>query len=376
MSLELFFPVSPQVCEYAVKNWIEVRILRQLPLQGGVSGANVYSIDAELLFPTLEEGQCKPLEFVIKFSSEQDFEREKENYRQLPERLKKWFVDFATQRKLIEGNFFLIMPHLSDYKTLAYILYHEAETLATDAAKKTWEALEDIHFRKDEDRDPCKKKKPSLGKLAIMYLADVYLSIQKTDRLVSYFPGIRLESLQVNGEKLHQPSFYLEQLWKISDKIAPCFSMWTHGDCHSRNIMIRLSDTDLKFIDVDQLHYDGDYIYDFGALLADIEVYNRILQCRRPDFSLTKKSSRSYSYAVPEMPKETQLATDFLREKLMNFVTKELKDNQLWERRLDLARARYLLNMSSKTIDYERAFIVYCEGLRALASATNTLQGT
>lgn len=341
-----------------------------MSLQGGVSGANVYVVDAKILFPALEnEVKPKPLKFVIKFSSGQDFDLEKEKYGQLPSRLKKWFVDFATHRVPVDGKFFMIMPHLREHKTLAFIVYHSSEELRIrEATQKAWEALEDVHFGrdKDEERNPCEKKPPSIGKLSSMYLADIHSSLQKTNKLAKFFPSIESMSLEVNGQKLNQPSFYLDKLWKASGKVTPCFSMWTHGDCHSRNIMIREKDMDVKFIDIDQLQYDGDYIYDYGVLLADIEIYNRVLQCRRPNFALKKESKNAYSYLLPELS-SVNVAIEYLLDKLERR-TKVINDEQ-WKTRLDLAKARYLLSMCSKTIDREKAFIVYCEGLKALASS-------
>lgn len=55
---------------------------------------------------------------------------------------------------------------------------------------------------------------------------------------------------------------------------------WMHGDFHSRNIMLKKSleeSYDIKLIDLKQMNFLGDYLYDLGWLLSDIYGYSDIL---------------------------------------------------------------------------------------------------
>jgi hypothetical protein len=153
---------------------------------------------------------------------------------------------------------------------------------------------------------------------------------------------------------------------KKAPEISPCFSTLTHGDFHSRNILILPSNLDLKLIDIGNFQSDGDYIYDIGTLVADLETFNPILQGRLPHFGLTEISENTFSYTFPRSPNVSTAI-----ESLMGNVRKladELGDEK-WQTRLSLAKARYLLDMVSRTDNYDKAFVVYCEGLKALSSS-------
>jgi len=359
-------------CEDAVRRWIEVKIRKQVPLQGGVSGASVYFVDTEVEFPGLQNmHKATHLRFVIKYSSGQSFEEEKGKFDDLPDELAKWFVNFATPGIPVNGDFFMIMPYLRKHKTLAHIVRRGNSAQIEGHMQKVCEVLKDIHFFKDEYRDPVDKQEPDLGKLLGLYLGEIQNSLEKNYRVVEDFPEIESKSFKVNKVKLYHPFRYLEKLLEFPRRISPCFSMWTHGDCHSRNVMIRHRDSDLRFIDIDRLRYDGDYIYDLGTLIADIEVYDSILQSRRPSFEVRRVSKNTFSYVFPEAP-NGGLATKVLIDHIEKF-SEQIGDKD-WELRLSLSKARYLLSMVPKTIDIEKAFVVYCEGLKILSSLVDSLE--
>jgi hypothetical protein len=361
-SFSLLFPAES--CEDALRSWIEIRIRRQVPLQGGVSGASIYHVDAEVGFPGLQGNlQSRKLQCVIKYSSEESFETERKKFDDLPEELRKWFVDFATQRILVGGEFFMIMPYLRDYKTLAHIVYHSEKEQVKQSIAKVCQSLKEIHFYPDSGRTTSRSASTDIGKSFSLYLGSIQESWEKTERLVDYFPEIGSDSFLVNGEEYHPLRFYFERLSKKLNDISPPFNTLAHGDCHSRNLMLRPKDTDLKIIDIDKFNQKSDYIYDYGTLIADIETYNGILQARRPSFRL-KRTSNGLSYTLPENS-NSKMAAKLLRENVAG-LAKE-KEDIGWEHRLDLAKARYLLSMVSKTIDREQAFLVYCEGLKLLS---------
>jgi len=364
-SFSLLFP--NESCEDALRSWIEIRIRRQVPLQGGVSGATVYYVDAEIRFPGLQGTlQSKPLQCVIKYSSEESFEAERRKFDDLPESLRNWFVDFATQRILVGGDFFMIMPYLHDYKTLAYVVCHCEKEQIKQSISKVCQGLKEIHFYPDPQRIPSKSKSSDIGKSFSLYLGSIQESCEKIERLAEHFPEIGSDTFIVNKEEYHSRQFYFEKLSKKLNDISPPFYTLAHGDCHSRNLLLRLRDTDLKIIDIDKFMLQSDYIYDYGTLIADIETYNRVLQARRPSFRL-RRTSKAFSYTLPENA-SAKMAAELIRENVEK-LAREKRDAG-WEPRLELAKARYLLSMVSKTIDVEQAFLVYCEGLKSLSRLT------
>lgn len=360
-NLKFFLP--DESCDEAVREWIEIEIHKQIPLHGGVSGASVYFVEAEIGFPGLRtELKPKPLEFVIKFSSKEGFEKEKIIYDSIPQDLQKWFIDIATVRTIVDGNFFMIMPFLKKHKPLSHFIYHKNISQGKNYLKHVIDILEKIHFHQYSSGQPTKFN--GFGILLNDYLSDIQRSLSD-DTIIRISSEFKTNQFTVNNQTFQEPSKYFEQLLKIANEITPCFPTWVHGDCHSRNILLREKDMDLKFIDIDLLQNQGDYIYDYGTLVADLEIYNLVLQTRRPDFSFNKKSDDVFSYSLPNKPVITA-AIDFLESCLEKTAQKYGDKN--WKKRFLLSKARYLLKMSTKTIDPEKALIVYCEGVKALES--------
>jgi hypothetical protein len=134
-------------------------------------------------------------------------------------------------------------------------------------------------------------------------------------------------------------------------ELAPPFYTITHGDCHARNILLRKRDLDLKIIDIDNLEDQGDYIYDYGTLLADLETFNLILQSREPCFKLSIVEG-SVSYEIQNNC-NADIAISVISERLEE-IADETGDKN-WKKRLKLAKARYLFSMVSKLSDEEKA---------------------
>jgi tetratricopeptide (TPR) repeat protein len=75
-----------------------------------------------------------------------------------------------------------------------------------------------------------------------------------------------------------------------------------HGDLNLRNIMIGLEEDDsvnLKLIDIDKLTLDGDYAYDVGELIVDLDiqvgkVYSRYVEQKFEDFA-KEESDESFT---------------------------------------------------------------------------------
>jgi hypothetical protein len=358
----------------AIKEYIEIVVAKQLPLHGGVSGAGVYFIEAIVKFPGLEE-KFKPrkIRCVIKSSAKEDFEVEKTIYGDLTEKLRALFVDFASpgRRALIDGRCFMIMPLLEDYQTLAYIAYHGNEKEVESSIAITLNGLDTLHFFGEDTRKGALEPM-SLGRFLNTYLGSIHNGIERNlaakDKgafsLRSYLVDGKLfnSELVVNGEMIQPYAVCYEKLLCRLNEFAPPYSTTSHGDCHSRNIMINLQKPDLKFIDIDKVSKTGDYIYDYGTLVSDLEVYNAILQCRKPAFQLNQLSGNEFSYRF-KVPKNIGVAINLIKEHIQQ---KTGETDKKWKERILLSEARHLLDMASKTQDSEKAFVAYCEGLKCL----------
>lgn len=360
--LDLLFPY--QSCEDAIRYCIEITIKRQMPLQGGVSGASIYYVDAEVSFPGINKARKFPqLECVIKFSPEESFEHEKRNYDIIPKSLQEYFVSLEAPRVLIDGEFFMIMPYLHEYTTLAKIIFHGTESKAEMYLSKVCEIINELCFA-ELQLENVSSTVIDIGKTFSLYLAKIQLSFEKAENAYGCYPRMKGSSFTANGRSYSIPSYYFEKIAKYLTKLTPPFYTRMHGDCHPRNILFREKDDDLKIIDIDKLTDKGDYIYDFGTLIADIESFNTILQTRRPAFQFSIKD-QSISYTLPESKKAKKACEQVITN--VERIAKERNDT-FWRERLELAKARYLLSMVPKTVDKEKACIVYCEGLRALSN--------
>lgn len=365
--------LSEEYCEDAIRKWVRIDILKQIPLQGGISGAEVSIVEALIRFPELEHlFKPKRIKCVVKLSGKDDFEKEKAVYSRLPDALKDFFVDFSVpgRRALVDNRYFMIMPHLEDYKTLAYHVYHGNRDERESSIKITLDRLDRLHAV--DEASKANKERGNLGKLFSMYLGDIYTSVERIFSppgeqihiLHSFLTTNKLTTSEfvANEEKIYPYSFYYKKIVKISEDLCPPFLTMCHGDCHSRNIMIHLAKPDLKFIDIDKLSRTGDYVLDFGTLIADLEAYNPLLQSRKPEFELTELGDKKYHYKFSGST-EIKNAVKSL-EKHIDIVAGNTDEK--WEKRLLVSKARYLLEMASKTLDVEKSFVTYCEGLRTL----------
>lgn len=165
-----------------------------------------------------------------------------------------------------------------------------------------------------------------------------------------------------NGRTIHPYPVCYRKLLDRLDELLPPYSTMSHGDCHSRNIMINLQKPDLKLIDIDKLSKSGDYIYDYGTLVSDLGVYNAILQCRKPSFRLDELTGNEFSYRF-DVPKTARVAIDLIEKHVQE---RAGETDKKWKERILLSEARHLLEMASKTPDSEKAFVAYCEGLKCL----------
>jgi 5-methylthioribose kinase len=124
----------------------------------------------------------------------------------------------------------------------------------------------------------------------------------------------------------------------------------------------------VKFIDIDQFSFKGDYIYDFGELISDLEVVSYLQN--QICFSLP---SNQFEYQL-ELPEAVTAAIETIWKEVENELQ---QDDPHWKSRLYLAKARYLFsvvaNSSQFKNDFPLAFVTFCEGLRELQNAMDAI---
>lgn len=131
----------------------------------------------------------------------------------------------------------------------------------------------------------------------------------------------------------------------------------------------------LKFIDLDHLDSDGDYIKDFALLIEDVCVF-RFLFDEGYRFYLDKSSSRFASYSTEpklvenriEYPPFSSEAVKLFQQHLLRHLERYAQkiNDETWQERLWLALAAYLLFLVTKQTEKGYATVVYVEAVKLL----------
>ena len=173
------------------------------------------------------------------------------------------------------------MEDLTDMRTLRDIIIHlDRGLLSTAQTRGLRRATALICGNLFEIYDQTRRGASDFfgPQLSRLYLSSVERSLiqmcrpDKFPHLKSWFRGFKL------GERKY-PSIehYLRKVERRKAKLRIPYLMLVHGDCHSRNIMLNESFTELRFIDLDHLDDDGDYISDLARLLEDISVFGFLI---------------------------------------------------------------------------------------------------
>ena len=264
--------------ETALRKWLRVEVENQpRPLYLGWSGANVVRIDPEIFYPTdVDKEAVLTHSLIVKYGLVSDIDKERSNYRTLPDNLQDYFVRIPEETHIDEANqAFVIMEDLEDYETLyeAFpILLRGQTTLAEQLA----DFLMEIHQLDHNDLKYAYNT--HIGELYILpmldYVGRIFTHIQSNKLL----PGDEGHLSDIQAQTVH----LLSQILQLQHQIKRFPLTFMHGDLHSRNIMVQYNrrarqswgkvQFDFKLIDLESLRPDGDVAYDVGELLVDLRM--------------------------------------------------------------------------------------------------------
>ena len=353
----------------AIKKWIGVTVNPDFfAYTGGLSGAGVYNVPLKLSFPGLSRDPID-LTVVIKLDSKHAFDQDQENYgklEQLPN-IQKYFAAFASSPEQINEEFFMVMEFLEGYNSLHNILYSITEKLAYERCITVFDAIHEVHVG-----DEGEKGNTGVKILCSLYFGEIEKSVRKiankseTLRKMVLEPQPYIDSDR-NAYRKVTLQECLEKLWNRREDLEPTIKTRMHGDCHGRNIMFNQDGNPrIKFIDIDKFVFEGDYIYDFGELIADLEVVGFLKE--QIHFSLPPNP---FEYEL-KLPTTVANAVKVIWEQVEQ---RAKKDKSEWKSRLYLAKARYLLSLVPELKKHsEMEFTTFCEGLKALQDAINELE--
>jgi hypothetical protein len=358
----------------AVRKWINIKIDDHwFAYGGGVSGAKVFDVGFEMSFTGLSEESVKK-HIVLKLDSENTFIQEEKVQKQLENlpSIKKHFVAFCSPKQQIKDRFFMVLEPLDRYESYERIIYRLENEPVRQASKSILDAMETIQFGE------CGKKETVAASLGARFLHFTYFSeIGKSlfelvengpireEMIIKPLPLNQSEN-EFRGMSVHD---CISKLWLEKERLQPRFTTRMHGDCHPRNVVFDADgDPRVKFIDVDKFSLYGDYINDFGVLLADLEVLGYLLG----EISFSIPQNNRYNYEL-KVPPTVEVAQEQIRSKVTELAR---QDESLWDARLSLAKARYLLSMVSRFPPHQsnKAFVAFCEAAKALQDATKALE--
>ncbi len=111
------------------------------------------------------------------------------------------------------------------------------------------------------------KVNKELDILSKIYFSDIFNSLSKLLKLSNKNQNYR--------DSLKNIVSLVNNIYKKATlkDLYPHYNCLMHGDLNTRNIMIKIvnGNLELKLIDIDKLSLYGDYVFDIGELLVDIE---------------------------------------------------------------------------------------------------------
>jgi len=354
-----------------IRQSIHVQVSKPLRITGTRARGEIYRVRFGLKTEATDEygghvsAPRDSLGLIIKKGPPDVMRRATERYRELPDRLKTLFASHADTLPGYDATYsYLIMQDLADMRPLSEIMLdldrpvmHRDEqqkiaSIATSVAK----VMQSLH---SYQRYP-----PTIDhQFSVIYLTTMSNCLNRLCQPQA-FPELKqwLEgSLEANDRTYKSINWYLKQLSHFEERLNPLALSYSHGDCHSRNIMLNQECTEAKFVDIDTLTNTEDYIIDYGLLIEDLAVYQSLPYYDDPgrlewDEIQTSKPNNPHDTldnwvkypAFPQRSDGIVLFQNQLLSHLQDYAT-DINDSN-WKERLWLAIARGLLLLSNRQL--------------------------
>jgi hypothetical protein len=284
-------------------------------LTGGFTDDKVFRVNYTVQVPQPERddhaaAQPHPLRtgsLIIKRSTGEAFRTAAQNYNKVPTAVQDFFVQppsgAAQSKAYVMGDpptYYLPMQDLTGMRTF-HDLFNEFDehcqtdqfTLTDPHARRLRAAVDQIcqmsfSLFSANQLEPVR----FASKLSSqMYLSVLYLSrIEgKLLRAVDQLPWLKnlldgfsaqRDGLSDQMQRFRALGYYLAAVPDHAEILKPRYLGLTHGDFHSRNIMLNNGCTHVKLIDLDKVSESGDYMADLGNLIADLCVYRPVSEPR------------------------------------------------------------------------------------------------
>ncbi len=347
----------------------------------------------------------RALRLIVKRGSVESLKRAIEAYNKLPPELQPYFARHAASLPPPSNDptesWYLLMEDLSQASPLSEVLqevdqphpnpeYQDRISLSVKAVSNAFQALHRINRRTTGTTN-------QMDRLYLMPITECLDSLCD----VSNFPTLKPyvdEGFVANGRPYKRLIAYLNGLKSYEGKLLrPPVLSRIHGDAHSRNIMLSHDLHSAKFVDVESLSDNQDYLADYALLLEDVAFY-RLLPCNDPKQRVilgefqsatagdqTEEKQNVIRY--PTLPKSCEAALQFQRELVSQIgeFASSVNDEH-WKRRLWLAVAKALIQLVERQTNSGRlrtlnprdalnmVLTAYAEAIRLLDELLESLE--
>ncbi len=377
-----------------IKKRFNVEISDMQRLTGGITSAKLFRVNYALNLIPMDDMHRVQLNsrssLVIKSGSLDLLQRSIDAYRNLPAALKRYFAQHAGEPQILkaasDSPCYLIMEDLTDLYTFRDVMARLDRGILSDRQKNQLRhACDVICNQLFAIYDTTRRDASSFfgAQLSRLYISDIERCLikishpNKFPHLKSWFRGFHL-----GNRKYPSIEHYLRKIESHKARLQVPYLSLTHGDCHSRNIMLNDEFTEFKLIDLDHLNEDGDYILDVGRLIEDVSVFGYILKDDyRYHLSETKivfPSDSDDPNVIEnriEYPSFTTEAVRLFQQYMLEHIQIHARtiDDQFWKERLWLAMATNLMSLVVQQTNKKYATVVYVEAIKLLDELITSL---
>jgi|GEM_PF-2146815 len=382
--------------EQLLKARFAVEVTDVKPLSGGLTRDKVYRINFVLKLTSTGDGGApattiyapNPPSLVVKVGSLDSLRSSVEKYQHLPPVVRPVFARHSDIPQILEANSlapaYLILEDLTHlYETFQDIFTKLELRVANHAYRVQRDDLQiacatiasgltDLYSR------TRKRETEFFGaQLSRLYIGRVEKALNaichpnKFPHLKPWFGGF-----QLGTRKYRSIEHYLAKLDNYKKtKLKISTLTLTHGDCHSRNLMLDGELRHLKLIDLDKMDYDGDYMLDFAQLIEDIAVFRFLfdkqfryaLAAKQIDFVTESHDPKAIENRITYPAFSSVAVRDFQTILLGHIQTFALQiEDTTWKERLWLALAVHLLGLVDKHDEKAYATVLYVEAIKLL----------
>lgn len=378
-----------------IKSRFNVEILEIQRLTGGITSANLFRVNYALNLSPLDDMRrvqlTSPGSLVIKSGSLDSLQRSITSYQKLPAALKPYFARHAGQPQFLkamsDSPCYLIMEDLANLSTFRDIIIRVDRGILSNRQKTQLKQASDIICQQlFAIYNATRRDESSFfgTQLSRLYLSDIETSLirmsqpDKFAHLKSWFRGFWL-----GHRKYPSIEYYLGKIESHKAKFKVPYLTLTHGDCHSRNIMLNDSLSEFKLVDIDHLTEDGDYLFDLARLIEDVAVfgfllddgYRHRLKKRQVEFPTDSTQPNVIENRVQYSTFSSEAVRLFQKHMLEHLQAHaEAIGDTYWQERLWLALATNLLALVSKQTHKAYAAVVYAEAIKIFDELVNYLE--